>query len=387
MITVTKKPQTAIKGDEANLSKWVGVHQPVEFEVQRKDYTVNQIWDEVFDGVNQKVFRILGGAQDFAVGTTFNYICESDTLRAYTLTVARMYTAGSTTYVAFNTDDVYEVNKLVINQAFVNVVRKGHYIETLVYISDKAGEQELQGVLRSKTDVFGKAKVNIQKLLSSALSLENRFDYDVINQAQPIQGGIYSMRCREVYGDVVGKFAFQLPNDTMHYVNGSKQLQEPNNFNFGEFVPTLNDARENKAKFLSVFNRPTYFNGYPFSLSFIYSDNCKDKQLQRVEEDLNINGVKSAQDKTNLFVDERAFVNRLMISQDYPSSIKSVNVWLESGDVTDQNPTIGDGDLAEPETVFDGYLEDTVVRVIDLSAWDAIRNLRDRVARFGKNLF
>jgi len=170
--------------------------------------------------------------------------------------------------------------------------------------------------------------------------------------------------------EIKGNWASVLPNDTLHYVNGSKQLQEPNGFNFAEFVPTLDEERPTKARFLSVFNRPTYFNGYPFSLSFIYSDNLSNKQLSRIEENQDINGVKSSQVATNLSVAGRGFVNRLMISGGYASPVKSVNVWINTGDATEQNETTGGGDLVEPGTVFDEYVEFVGIKIPDLSDWE-----------------
>ena len=271
MISVINKPIANITGDENNQSKWVGAHQPIEFEIQRKDYNVLAIWNQTINNTACKVFQIQGNrVSDFAVGSTFNYVCSDDTLYSFTLTVFNVDFDGSRTYVSFERAGVFNISKISANQAFVNVNRLGYYIETLVYIFDKAGVGTLVGTLRTKTDTFGKSKVNVQKVISSYLSLENKFEYDKINKAQPTQGGQYQIRCREVYGVFEGKFTSMLGGDVLFYVNGSKQLQDPNNFNFGEFVPTQNDARENKAKFLSVFNRPTYFNGYPFSLSFIY---------------------------------------------------------------------------------------------------------------------
>lgn len=389
MISVINKPLANITGDENNISKWVGAHQPMEFEIQRKDYNVLAIWNQTINNTACKVFQIQGNRQsDFAVGTTFNYVCSDDTLYSFTLTVFNVDFDGSRTYVAFERAGVFNISKISANQAFVNVTRLGHYIETLVYIHDKAGVGTLVGTLRTKTDTFGKSKVNVQKVISSYLTLENKFEYDKINKAQPTQGGQYQIRCREVYGVFEGKFTAMLSNDVLFYVNGSKQLQDPNNFNFGEFVPTQNDAREDKAKFLSVFNKPTYFNGYPFSLSFIYSDNLGNKQIERAEQPVDVNNATGSTTKTDLLVGERGFVNRLMISGSYASSVKSVNVWLENGGLpTAQNPVLGIGDLAEPETIFDGFVDIITVQVIDLGDWGAIKDLRDRARRFTNRIF
>ena len=116
----------------------------------------------------------------------------------------------------------------------------------------------------------------------------------------------------------------------------------------GDYVPTLDDTRANKAKFVTDFVKPTYFVGFPFSLSFIYSDNLLNKQISRKQDSFDINGVQiGTTDSADLDYAQRFFINRLMINESLTSQVKEIDVWLESGsDVTGYGT--GGTDYVEP---------------------------------------
>lgn len=346
MITITNKPFAPITGDESNVSKWVGAHQPIEFKVQRKDFDVKKVWNETQGGVNFKVLELNGTISELKKGTKFTFICTLNVRRSWSVVADSVFFGNNKTFVFINRADLYDDFLMVHNQATILIERKGYFIETFVYKAKENYQLELIGVLKSKNDVWGVATVNIQKVISSSLKNLNEFDYNKINAPIPNQGGIYNVKMREVYDGFIGNFTSLLPTDNLYYVNGSKQIQEENNYNFGEFVPSLNDSRTNKAKFLSVFNKPTYFNNYPFSLSFVYSDLVLNRQLKRNEDTV----------LTNLFVQGRGFVNRLMVTGGYTSTTKQINVHIEEDGTTTQNPTTGTGTYTTG-TVFSGYTE------------------------------
>jgi hypothetical protein len=118
----------------------------------------------------------------------------------------------------------------------------------------------------------------------------------------------------------------------------------------GSFVPTYDNSRTDKAKFQSVFKRPTYFVNYPFSLNFIYSDNMLNYQVTRKEQTKDINGNIIATTTDNLNMASRLFANRLMLKQGYTSNIKTVDIWLES-DVATVVPSTYEIDYASDWTV------------------------------------
>jgi hypothetical protein len=131
----------------------------------------------------------------------------------------------------------------------------------------------------------------------------------------------------------------------------------------GSFVPTFDNTRTDKAKFQSVFNKPTYFVGYPFSLNFIYSDNMLNYQVIRKETTKDINGTTIATTSDNLNMNNRLYANRLMLKQGYTSNVKTIDIWLEAND-TDPIPVRwDDGEYATNFSDFygprDNYLNPT----------------------------
>jgi hypothetical protein len=375
MIAITKKPIANITGDASNVSKWTSAHQPVEFEVQRKDYqNISLVGKKTVNGVVLTIFRIEYPAPitDIKVNDSISFICgPDDNRRAFSLIVKKLdYNVNNKlSYIYFDLNNVIDAYKVTAYKAYIHANRKGYYIETFVYLAATGQSMELAGVVKSKTDLFGVSKVNIHKVISSNLSNENKNTYTKINEAQANQGAFYNVKIREVYDGYIGEFTKLLGSDNLFYVNGSKQLQDENNFNFGEFVPTLNDSRVNKAKFLSVFNRPTYFNGYPFDLSFIYSDNLENKQIQRSETNIDVNGVNGTPTLTNLLTNGRGYVNRLQLTGSYSSSVKVVSVHLESGSNTTQNPSTGGGTYATVGTIFNPYQKTIEHSLKDLNTW------------------
>ena len=99
----------------------------------------------------------------------------------------------------------------------------------------------------------------------------------------------------------------------------------------------------NLAKFSSAFEVPTYFKGYPFSLTFIYSENIAGYPISRKEEQFDVNGDSIANTSDFLNISQNSFVNRLMIKQDYPTSVEQIEVWLDLENTTVEYGYVGTG--------------------------------------------
>jgi len=375
MITITRKPISKITGDLANESRFTSAHQPVEFELQRKDLLVNSITKSV-NSNGRLIAKVNVGSTsglNLSPGQNVKYTCGTGGSRSYNLVILRVQFG----FLLFDITDVYGNGSINRTEAIIIVNRKGYYIETFVYCATKNLAFELIGVLRSITDVFGKANINVQKLLSSSVTNENNGTYTSINEAITNQGKPFNIKSREVYEGFIGEFTSLLTTDNLYFVNGSKQIQDNNGYNFGEFVPSLNDARVNKAKFLSVFEKPTYFNNYPFDISFIYSDLLLNKQLSRVENSKNVNNVAGGDQMAIMLVNGRGFVNRLMLSGSFTFAEKSVDVYIDAGTNTTQTGTTGrtgGTTLTDVGTVFNP-LESAVKHSLnDISNWAEVFN-------------
>lgn len=107
--------------------------------------------------------------------------------------------------------------------------------------------------------------------------------------------------------------------------------------NMIEYVPFGVDLPEqSKAKFLTTFETPVMFAGYPFTLSFIYSLDIQSIQIIKDEVQQDVNDSALETDSINLSPLEIGQVNYLKINQPSNQFTKSILVSLRTeGEVVD----------------------------------------------------
>ena len=329
-ISVTKTPVIYVNGHP---SKWLPVHQPITFEVTRMDSNVLQKYLVAGTEIHFKMSWF--PPNTLAIGQKITYVKNG---LSYVLTIKNIVLNGYYIIV----DNVYGV--LGSSLGFINFTDayRGYFIETLVSVINSANQYVNIGSIKTKVNTIGKSTPSIQEILSTKTINKNDFLYNALNKKQLGEGGKFNIQVRESYNGTYGPYSKLDPVNCMFYTNSAKQIQEVYGYNMGEYVPTYDNSRTNKAKFQSVFKRPTYFVGYPFSLNFIYSDNMLNYNVMRKEETKGINGATIANTSDNLIISERLNANRLMIKQSYPSTVKTLDVWLESdGVATTDNPSYG----------------------------------------------
>jgi hypothetical protein len=142
-------------------------------------------------------------------------------------------------------------------------------------------------------------------------------------------------------------------SDETNYIyatNSAKQIKEVYGQNMGEYVPFGIDGII-KAKFLTKFEEPVYFSGYPFTLSFIFSDLIVGHEIKLIEDRLNINGSSITNEETNLSKAYNHSINYLKLQDSYSVNVKYVDVSLSTGE-------------ASPELyVQSGYVESGYIEV------------------------
>ena len=125
-------------------------------------------------------------------------------------------------------------------------------------------------------------------------------------------------------------------NEKYYWIAGSKQIagNVPLTINgigqnLKEYVPK--NISGSAAKFLTMFERPTYFLGFPFFLSFLYDEDFSTVYLDRHQQDVDLNGGSvGAPSISTLNVSERGYVNQMKINPPNTGTA-SFNVWLETG--------------------------------------------------------
>ena len=331
----------------AQVSKWQAAHEPVLFKLQRQDQQVNFRYKPTALTLALEMDGTI--PSDVSAGDLIQYVEPTGT--AYTFTIN--FISGNTISIIDNTltGTVYG--------GHVNFVgaRANWYVESKVLMFDENGALDEIGTLSHQPDVDGKITINVSAWIKSKGVFKNTFDYDQINKAIYGEGGKYQLRFREIYTGNEDPPFVQLFS-IFYWTNSAKQIQDVYGSNMGDYVPTTDGTRTDKAKFMTSFEKPTYFVGYPFSMNFIYSNNLENFAITREEEQFDINDSAVNTSSELLLASERFLVNRLMIEQSYPSNVSEVDVWLESGEVLDGNPveevpadpldTYSDGTIFEP---------------------------------------
>lgn len=329
MISIKKNPSILINGQKSN---WFPAHQPITFEMQRVDATVLQKYNSGNTEIHFRLNIVIPntvktGQKVYYIQGNYSKIL---TIKSISNNILKFTYDGSLLGGV--------AGSFIFSEAY-----KGHYVETKVSFIN-GSTYEVIGSIKNKTDNLGIAKVSIQELLSTKCINENRFLYDAINLHQFGEGSKFNIQIRETYNGNEGKYTNLTDANVLYYTNSSNQIQDKYGYNMGSYVPTYDNSRIDKAKFQSVFKRPTYFVGYPFSLNFIYSDNMLNYQVKRKETTKDINGTTIANTTDNLNMNSRLYANRLMLKQGYTSNVKTVDIWLET-DITAPTPIWWDGGI------------------------------------------
>jgi hypothetical protein len=339
-VVVIKQPQRDIKTKK---SKWNAVHQSITFEFQRQDFKVikaipskyfanlkfNPCTDLYFDGllptvlkVNQNITYIVNGVK---------YTAKVITIKSKVLVIEKI--SNNTLNGGF----------LLLKDSY-----SSYYLEVNIYAVDATNTFEFIGTTKVTDNDKGEIKVNVQEWLQTKCIFRNDFKYDVLNQKQIGEGSQFNITWREVFdGKETNPFTILSNVNLFYWVNATKQVQESYSENMADYVPTIDNTRTDKAKFQSVFKKPTYFVGYPFSLNFIYSDNLENIEIRKREVTKNLNGTQIASTTDLLNMNSRGYSNRLMLKQGYTSSVKTIDVWLESNTVTTWSPVHWDEEYSE----------------------------------------
>lgn len=118
--------------------------------------------------------------------------------------------------------------------------------------------------------------------------------------------------------------------------------------NLAEYLPVYGNATpDNKAKFLTTFENPVYFRGYPFTLSFIYPVEMRNVDMQLVENQEGDDG----ENQVLRGLDKRQMngINKIRFEEP-PPNVKKIVATTRTGQTADT-------DYFLPGYINDGYID------------------------------
>lgn len=309
-LSIIKYPTAAVNSNKLTISKWNAVHHPIKYELQRRDFQIT-----FFQSSPTLMQVSLSG-----------FTGDINTILAVNDEVYIESANGSGTFpvnaiIGINSFDVVfgVFGGIGDGVGYTNLLnRKNFFILVKIWEVNPSNQYILLGTSTNKPDNTGRTSVDVSSFLKSLVSYEDDFLFDRLNQIDLMLGNRFNITFSENWFGFTGPFSGISKDDLSYFTNSSKQILDLYGSNMGEYVPFLDTAGPDpKAKFLSDFKEPTYFPGFPFSLSFIYSEFLTGIETFKVEEKFDVNGVTLSTTEVLLDNSQLPFVNRLMIDEGY----------------------------------------------------------------------
>lgn len=158
--------------------------------------------------------------------------------------------------------------------------------------------------------------------------LKNDFSFPIVNPNIKGQGSLFFF---VTYKEYVGTTLYQVFTDEANpitAINGALQFSDGDN-KYIDYTPQKTGAP--LAKFLTKFKEPTRFIGYPFTISFIYSNNLAGAQLIKVEQELDINRTQISNTETQLTTNQRNGVNNMRLKTTFDATANYDRLFLKVG--------------------------------------------------------
>jgi hypothetical protein len=293
-------------------SKWQAVHHPIKWQLQRKDALVISTSSALIVSLKFKLELSTTPPLGVVAGINIDFYDTLGVKRSGVILVI----SGNFLIVSNN-----YVLGVVVKYVIFPQLYKNYFIETSVL---ENGTTEI-GTLRTIPNSVGLAFVDVHRVLKTKALYENTYNYTSPSAIDVGLSGKYKLKFRENYNFTQQSYGDL--TDFRYWSNSAKQIRDLYGSNMAEYVGNL----EIPCKFLSVFERPTNFIGYPFSLSYITSGDWT-RELRRLE---------NGSTRTAIALPS-GYLNRLLVSDTATSvlieygftEIPSLD-WITEGNLTE----------------------------------------------------
>lgn len=321
-LSIVKYPKEVVNANAATVSKWNALHHPIGFQYQRQDRAIQSSAFFTSSIITVQLYGTVEGV----VGDTVYFKSGANTGVG---TIQAILYSGYTSIIRINYVASTTITQLGGYLNF-NTARKNYNTITNILAVDEFGAYYVLGQSINKPDYTGLIKVDVSTYLKALVNYFDTFGYNVMNWKDDTLGGRFNIVYSENWTGTGGDFSGVSTTALYYYTNGTKQIQEIYGSNYGDFVPFKEYATDDiRAKFLCDFEIPTYFQGFPFDLGFIYSESIATVPVLKKEEDLDANGDVVGSSSYTLDPTQALGVNRMKVDEGYASQIKRIRTWLE----------------------------------------------------------
>jgi hypothetical protein len=246
--------------DPTIICRWVATESEINFHLSRKDYLV------VNSASNGGFLQITITPSPTAVVPVVN-----DEIAVYDETTDAMFVGTLTNVGAYPVlvTDIDWIPGMSIKYMNDNTLHGGYYFEGQLTIN---GIPDPLTVIASP-DSFGFADLDVAGVLRIKTSLVKTGDYTNLIMKEPTKSGNFSLEYRGRWyvntdadiDDYTPEGGIVSPPCPILWYYGECVRSEEQGTNLHEYV--VNAVRD--APFLNLFDRPVFFSGLPFDLSFI----------------------------------------------------------------------------------------------------------------------
>lgn len=330
-LIITRRPEK-IFSPSAKYSRWTALFNPYLFEFRRVDYGVITITQ------NPTYHATLPTIQTNGDPLTVPLFVEAgEQIYLNSAPYIGIYTVFSVTdeYITINTPYIS-----VGAVGYLNLIERLQNYKSVVNIYDSV-TNELIDTLRNSLDTSGNLILDVSGVLRSRLVTTADPSQSAINAKNSGISGSFYLTYGSTWNYVIDGTSTPITSaiidDATPYYWLSAALQIDGNISLGmagigqnmkEYV--LLDIANNPSRFLTMFERPTYFEGFPFFLSFIYDEDFGATVLRRHQQDVDINGNNVGSETVDDLIDtEIGYVNNMRLRTPNAGA-KRIKVWIET---------------------------------------------------------
>jgi hypothetical protein len=353
MILITERPSRTNAQKPSLISKWSAIEHPIIFRMQRVDFVANTTADDGFGKL--KLLIISATVPDLSVGDLIKVISQPGfSLYDLTAEILSITPTGGGAY-----DIVVDSSYLGANPAFIIASRPDYRLEIEIFEFDWS-KNVFKSIQKTnwKPNPSGVLVANLAKWIGKKLNNKNQSAYNAVNWRDNNASGRFYFLYRELYtGSAETQYGSAA--DVFYFTQSAKKLGDLYGQNLGEFVPyaDADAAITNRAKFITDFEEPTYWPGYPWDLGFLYTETIQGFDITLEEDRLSASGSVIGHVDANIDQTQALGENRLRVIfpsdlPGYSANVKKLKIWLELGGV------------ATSEYVEEGYVDPDYVESV-----------------------
>lgn len=375
-IVIFQRPERIHKEVNTLKCRWQSAHQPFVFGFQRKDLAAVP-----YDIGTGKLGFIIPNYADYGtpknsyINTAF-YIADTSGLYDTTGIITSVATIGGGGLDLYCDTDLDYLGAGA--DTWFNFYKPNYRIELTLSVYNPATDKTKDVVTIVRPFSDGRAEINVQNFITDNLKKELGFQYNAINYVDNNAWGRFTFKWRELWTNYTAGESVDDPYK-YYFIDGVKYLGNAYGQNYFDYLPIAYEIGV-PAKFMTMFEQPTYFTGYPFSLGFIYPDGA---YVDGISIELPALPMRLQQRRRNqslqlldtqidlLDYGKSPGIGHVMLDGSLPSYTSFIDAWIDSG-------TIVPATYYDSGYVAEGYFDSIPSEVLG-SVWQLTQVIRMKV--------